>query len=141
MPDISEIFGGGKLSYEEFIAKAGEAGADFGDVNELKVQHEAEIMSIRAQNELDRELDRAGVKNRELVTKLIDMQNVTVDGDGVHGIAEQLEALETSAPYLFEDRQAKSVIPKLRIGMPHKTEANDADSMDDREFYKRVKKM
>lgn len=142
MPDISEIFGSEKLSYEEFLAKAVENGMDIGDMTELKQHHEAEIMSVRVQNELERELDNAGVKDRELVMKLVDMQSVTYDEDGIHGISEQIEALKTNASYLFEDKaQSKSALSKMRIGMPHKNEANDADSMNDRDFYKRIKKI
>lgn len=142
MPDISEIFGGEKLSYEEFLAKAGELGLEIGDMNELKAQYEAEIMSVRAQNELERELDLAGVKNREIVLKLIDMEAVTFDEEGIHGIKEQIDALKESAPYLFEEKKdVKITAPKMRIGMHHKAEANDADSMNDKDYYKRVKKM
>lgn len=141
MAELSEIFGGGKLAYEEFLAKAGEMGLEIGDVAEMRNSYEAEIMSIRAQNALEQELEKVGAKNREIVMKLIDMQNVTVDDEGVHGITEQTEALKTSYPYLFEGRQDGMGTAKLRIGMPHKNEINDSESMSDRDFYRRVKKM
>lgn len=141
MPEISEIFGGGKLSYEEFLAKADEAGVQLGDMGELRRAYEAEITSIRAQNALEKELDHAGARNRELVMKLIDSAAVTVDEEGVHGISEQIDKLRESDPYLFSEKNAEKSTVKLRLGMPHKSETVDADSMDDRDFYRRVKKM
>ena len=47
MPKISEIFGSDKLSYEEFVKKAAEAGGEFGDVAEMKKAHAAEMNRLR----------------------------------------------------------------------------------------------
>ena len=33
---ISEIFGDGRLSYDEFLMKTGEAGIEIGDVGEVR---------------------------------------------------------------------------------------------------------
>lgn len=140
MAEISEIFGGGKISYDEFLIKAGEIGMELGDIGEMRNRYEEEIRGIRCEDALERELDRAGVKNRELVVKIIDMGKVTIGDDGVHGIAEQIDSLRESDPYLFEDA---ATIParKVSTGMVHGGAAADPDRMSDREFYKRIKMM
>lgn len=140
MSEISEVFGDGKISYDEFLIKAGEMGAEFGDIGEMRSRYEEEIRGIRCAGELERELDRAGVKNRELITRIIDMGAVTVDEDGVHGIAEQIDGLRESDPYLFENA-AETPARKVSTGMVHIGTAADPDRMSDREFYRRIKMM
>ncbi len=143
MPDIAKIFGSEKLSYEEFLIRAGEAGGEYGDIGELKRAHSEEIRRIRIGNALERELDHAGAKNRALVSKILDMANVTVDDDGVHGIDMQLKALRESDPYLFEEAEKKAEMTASTIstGMVHGKDVVDADSLDDAEYYRRYKKL
>ena len=102
MPELSEIFGEGKLSYEEFLIKAGEMGAEIGDVGALRQSYEEQLRGVRCHAALERELDRCGAKNRGLISRVIDLDTVTVDEDGVHGLTEQFDALRQSDPYLFE---------------------------------------
>ena len=64
---ISEIFGDGRLSYDEFLMKTGEAGIEIGDVGEVRGAFEKKIEGLRKNSALERELDRAGVKNRSLI--------------------------------------------------------------------------
>lgn len=140
--DISEIFGSDKLSYDEFLIKAGEAGGEFGDLTELRRAHEGEIIAIRRSAALERELDKSGVKNRDLITKVIDLDSVEVDEDGVHGIAEQIAALRESDPYLFDNTPASHAQSKsMHTGLSHRREPLDADSLSDADFYRQIKKM
>ena len=146
MADISEIFGSGKISYDEFLIKAGEMGVEVGDIGKMRTDYEEEIRGIRCRNALERELERSGVKNRELVTRILDMNSVTVDDDGVHGIAEQIDGLRESDPYLFEDAVGqpgvtKSETRRVSTGFSHSGTAVDPDRLSDREFYKRIKLM
>lgn len=148
MPDISEIFGSGKLSYDEFLIKAGEAGAKIGDVGELERSYEDKIRTIRVSGALERELERAGVLNKSLITKIIDTEKITVDEDGVSGIAEQLNALRESDPYLFGAQSAQSsqsagtsAPRQILTGMSHSQKAADPDAMSDVDFYRQIKKM
>ena len=142
MTDISEIFDGARLSYDEFVIKAGEIGAEIGDTRELRSQFEDEVKRVKRSSALERELDRAGAKNRGLISKIIDMDAVTVDGDEVHGISEQLSALRESDPYLFTD-QSPSPTKQMtvRTGIPHSHEPLDPDSLSDRDYYKNIKKL
>lgn len=140
MAEISEIFGSGKISYDEFLIKAGEMGMELGDIGEMRARYEEEIRGIKCAGALERALDRAGVKNRELFMKVIDMGAVTVGEDGVRGITEQIDLLRESDPYLFEDARSASS-SKVSTGLAHGGAAADPDRMSDREFYKRVKMM
>lgn len=142
MADLSEIFGDTKLSYDEFLVKVGEFGAEIGDTRELRQCYEEELREIRRSSALERELDRAGARNRGIISKVIDMNAVTVDEDGVHGIREQLDALRASDPYLFDTAQSSPTQPRtLRTGMPHGHEPLDSDSLSDADYYKNVKKL
>lgn len=144
MADMSEIFGGGKLSYDEFLIKAGELGLEFGDTGEMRRAYEEQIRTIRCSSALERELDRADVRNRELVSKIIDMGAVTVDDEGVHGISEQITALRESDPYLFNAKVNSPVAsagPRMRTGFSHGGESLDPDTMSDRDYYKQIKRM
>lgn len=154
MPEISEIFGEGKLSYEEFLIKAGEMGAEIGDVGALRRTYEEELRGVRCHAALERELDRFGAKNRGLVSRVIDLDTVTVDEDGVHGLTEQLDALRQSDPYLFEAGNGTGAggsgngggtgsggLRGVRIGMPHGREMLDPNSLSDADFYKQIKQM
>lgn len=154
MPELSEIFGEGKLSYEEFLIKAGEMGAEIGDVGALRLSYEEQLRGVRCHAALERELDRFGAKNRGLVSRVIDLDAVTVDEDGVHGLTEQFDALRQSDPYLFEagnsgvgsggsggNGSGSGGVRGVRIGMPHGRETLDPNSLSDADFYKQVKQM
>jgi hypothetical protein len=106
MPRISDIFGSEKLSYEEFVKKAAEAGGEFGDVAEMRKAHTAEMNRLRVTGAVEREAMRAGAKNSGLLMRVIDMGGITVDESGVHGIAEQIGKLRESDPYLFAEKEA-----------------------------------
>lgn len=143
MADLSEIFGGEKLSYDEFLMKAGEMGREIGDLADMRQSYESEILSVKRNAALERELDRSGAKNRSLITKVIDLDSVEIDEDGVHGIAEQIDALRESDPYLFESAAPQSPTqPRtIRTGIAHRHEPLDSDSLSDKDFYKQVKKI
>ncbi len=144
MADISEIFGGGKLSYDEFLIKAGELGLEFGDTGEMRRSYEEQIRGIRCTSALERELDRAEVKNRALVSRIIDMGAVTVDEDGVHGIAEQISALRESDPYLFNQKEKAPLtggMGRMRTGFSHTGESLDPDTMSDADYYRQIKRI
>lgn len=147
MPKISEIFGSEKLSYEEFVKKAAEAGGEFGDVAEMRKAHTAEMNRLRVTGAVEREAMRAGAKNSGLLMRVIDMAGVTVDDSGVHGIAEQIGKLRESDPYLFADKEAgtsaspaKEPAPpaakvSINTGAPHGRETVDPDLLSDADYY------
>ena len=145
MPKISDIFGSERLSYEEFVKKAAEAGGEFGDVAELRKAHTAEMNRLRVTGAVEREALRAGAKNSGLLMRVIDMNGVTVDEGGVHGIAEQIGKLRESDPYLFADKTPETPAPAVTAppapamtvstGAPHGRESVDPDLMSDEDYY------
>ena len=145
MPKISEIFGSEKLSYEEFVKKAAEAGGEFGDVAEMRKAHTAEMNRLRVTGAVEREAMRAGAKNSGLLMRVIDMAGVTVDDSGVHGIAEQIGKLRESDPYLFAEtatapasaKEPAAPAAKVSIGTgaPHGRETVDPDFLSDADYY------
>ena len=166
--ELSEIFGDASMNYAEFSAKAAGLGITFGDIGAVKAEYEGKLAGIRRQNALEKELENTKVKNRALVSRLIDMDKVTVGEDGVTGIAEQLAALKTSDPYLFEDEvsavpnpgisanpldSANPVNPsnpanpvsapamRFSSGYSHGLGGLDPEGMSDAEFYKVVKQL
>jgi hypothetical protein len=80
-------------------------------LNEAKEQWEAEsnarMNEIRVDWELTAGLKQAGARNEKAVLALIDRSKIKVTEEGVQGVAEQLEALRESDPYLFEDNGGK----------------------------------
>ncbi len=145
MPRISDIFGSEKLSYEEFVKKAAEAGGEFGDVAEMRKAHTAEMNRLRVTGAVEREAMRAGAKNSGLLMRVIDMGGITVDESGVHGIAEQIGKLRESDPYLFAEKEAAVpppakepvTLPAVTVstGAPHGRETVDPDLMSDADYY------
>lgn len=146
MPKISDIFGSEKLSYEEFVKKAAEAGGEFGDVTEMRKAHTAEMNRLRVTGAVEREAMRAGAKNSGLLMRVIDMGSVTVDDSGVHGIAEQIGKLRESDPYLFAEKTAEAApspvketvtVPAMTVstGAPHGRESVNPDLLSDADYY------
>ena len=133
MADLRDLFGNASLTYEEFLAKAGEAGAEIGDTAALRADYESRIRDLRCSAALERALDGASAKNRDRLSKLIDFSAVTVDDEGVHGVSEQVNALRRSDPYLFETAPAPR---QIVTGLPHEGAAADPDSLSDDEYYK-----
>lgn len=143
MPKISDIFGSEKLSYEEFVKKAAEAGGEFGDVAEMRKAHTAEMNRLRVTGAVEREALRAGAKNSGLLMRVIDMAGVTVDDSGVHGIVEQIGKLRETDPYLFAEKETAPAVKEtvqvpavtVSTGAPHGRENVDPDLMSDEDYY------
>lgn len=138
MPDISEIFGNESLSYEEFSKRLSKEGMEFGDLAQLRRGYEDKILEIRCMSALERSLEKSGAKNIPLVTRLINMEGITADEEGVHGITEQLDALKESDPYLFESDK-KPTLRAVFSGGSHNGDGADPEKMSDADYYKRVK--
>ncbi len=138
MPDISELFGGEALTYAEFQKKLADGGIEYGDIGEVRRVYEDRICELRCLSALERELERSGVRNTALVTKLIDMEKISADDEGVHGIGEQLDALRESDPYLFTPER-KNTLKAVLTGESHRAEQPDYDKLSDADFYKQVK--
>ena len=149
MPDLMELFGEERLTYAELCERMKAAGLEYGDVGAAKAEFARQLNDVRRSAALERELDRAKVRNRSIVSKIIDMDRVTVGEDGAHGIAEQLDDLRRSDPYLFEPDERPAPAPsapatsgvRFSSGMRPPEAAPDPDTMSDAEYYRAVKKL
>ena len=65
-------------------------------------------------------LSAAGAKNVKAAGALLDKSAISVDEEGTHGLAEQIEAMKRDCGYLFHDGFASS-------GMRHGPQANAED--------------
>ncbi len=152
MPEISEIFGSEKLSFEEFMKKAAESGCEFGDLAALRRVHEAEVSKLLVHGAVEREALLSGARNSELLMRVLDMSGITVDEEGVHGITEQIGRLRETDPYLFGDTgngsaataataatattgEAVTAAVSVSTGAPHGRERIDPDMQTDAEYY------
>lgn len=80
------------------------------EANEQKdAEHKKEMNKVKLRYEIDKELDRAGAKNRIAVMALVDENDVQLsDDEGVKGLSEQLEKLKESDSYLFNDNSSQN---------------------------------
>jgi len=139
--DLKELFGGSRLSFEELMVKCADAGVEFGDLGGLRSEYDGRILAMKKNFALERELEKAGVKNRVLMEKLLDPEKITVDEDGVHGIGEQISALRESDPYLFESAVPAAAPLAVKWGISHGSDVPDPDSMGDAEYYRVIRRM
>lgn len=140
---IAQLFGDGKLSYDELLIKAGEVGIEIGDTASVRGEYGEKLHNERCRHALEREIEHSGAKNAGIIEKMIDMTSVTSDEDGVYGINEQITRLKTEAPYLFNNAAdtAKEKRAVFSSGLPHGEAKADPDSLDDYSYYKKIKKL
>ena len=127
---IKNLFGGGVLSFEELSLRAEEAGVRIGDLAEAESAHRQAMEGICIAHAMERNLEKSGAKNGELVKRAIDMGAVSVENGKVVGLDEQFAALQLSDPYLFRERET------ARTGGEHGSASMDPDGLSDADFYK-----
>jgi len=83
------------------------------DNTKTKQDYEAKINQIKLDSLLENALKEAGAKNVKAVKALLDSEKIKLEGDGIAGVKEQLEALkkEESSKFLFnEQKEDKKVV-------------------------------
>lgn len=48
-------------------------------------------------------ISKSKARNADIVSRMIDMSKISLDGENLIGLTDQIEALKKSDPYLFED--------------------------------------
>lgn len=99
---------------DELSKQAGNSKELSAKIDELKqanqessTAYEAKIATINKNNKIDLALRDAGARNPKAVRALLDESKVSVDGDNIIGLADQLKSLEDSDSYLFQTKDAK----------------------------------
>jgi len=106
----------------------------------------AEISKLRTEHALDSALRAGKAKNPKFVKAALDMEKIKLDGDKLLGLDDQLTALKTSDPYLFDAEDADDDDPankqtgiRLNSGGDHKpAKTPDYSKMSDEEYYSSV---
>lgn len=70
---------------------------------QTKEEYEAKMAELKKNTAIDLFLSSQKAKNVKAVKALLDMQKVSIDGDNLIGIEEQLKTLKEAEPYLFGD--------------------------------------
>ena len=69
--------------------------------NTTKEEYETKIAALRKETSIELALKDQRAKNIKAVKALLDLDKVTIDGDNLIGLKEQLEGLKESDSYLF----------------------------------------
>lgn len=69
--------------------------------NQTKEEYETKIAVLRKETAIELRLKDEKAKNVKAVKALLDLDNVTVDGDNLIGLDEQLKTLKEKESYLF----------------------------------------
>ena len=64
---------------------------------------QAELLNLKRDSAIDLALTKAGARNIKAVKALFDMDKITLDGDTIKGLDEQVTAVKTDNGYLFDD--------------------------------------
>ena len=90
-----------------------------------KAEYEANLKKVTLGNKIDFALLGARAKNTKAVRALLDESKISLDGENVLGLKEQLEQVRKENPYLFGEKQSDNPPPPAG-GTPPKSNAGDA---------------
>lgn len=79
------------------------------EIETLKAEHEAEKTNAQRDTLLEKSL-KDKVVDLDVVKRLLDLDKLTIEGDEVKGLDEQIKELQTSKAFLF--KKAQPVAPK-----------------------------
>lgn len=95
-------------------------------ITDLQTKYDTDIAAAKLGGALETALVSAKAKNNKAVKALLDMEKITLDGDTLKGLDEQIKALSESDPYLFDlEDGTKS---KVDSGKPHGGSAGATES-------------
>lgn len=86
-----------------------------------KTDYEASIKKLTLDGKVEAALMGAKAKNTKAVRALLDASKISLDGENVLGLAEQLETLKKDASYLFGDEKPLNPPPPAGGGDPKNT--------------------
>jgi len=81
-----------------------------------QAEADAKAMGILKAFAVNSAVAAAGTIDPEVVAMLIDREKVTIDGETVSGISEQIEELRKNKPHLFEDNGGRAKFTKGTSG-------------------------
>lgn len=92
---------------------------------DLEKESKANIDNVTKNFLIDKVLSNSKAKNVDILKKQIDMGKITLDGEVIKGLDEQIEALQKSDSYLFNIENETN--PEINLGGTHTetTPSND----------------
>jgi len=91
--------------------------AELENINkQTKEEYEKKIAAIRKETAIELALKDAKARNVKAVKALLDLDKVSLDGENLIGLDEQLKGLKESDPYLFGEDKLKGRDPSLGNG-------------------------
>ena len=79
---------------------------------QTKEEYENKIAALRKETAIELALKDAKARNIKAVKALLDLDKVSLDGDNILGLEEQLKGLKESDPYLFGEDKLSGREPK-----------------------------
>ncbi len=79
--------------------------------NQTKEEYETKIAALRKETSIELALKDEKAKNIKAVKALLDLEKVSLDGENIIGLEEQLKGLKESDPYLFGEDTLKGRKP------------------------------
>lgn len=100
------------MGIEEELAEAilNEAQKEGGELQRQLSERESELVGLRLDCAVNDELRRYGAKNNKAVKALLNMDSVSLDGEVLNGLIEQLEQLKEENGFLFGGAEVPKVV-------------------------------
>lgn len=99
------------------------------DAADWETKYNTDIEGLRLTNDINMEIVAKKGKNPKLIMSALDMSKVKRDGDKILGLSEQLEALQKSDSYLFEETPGGDGGARMNTGGHHSTNTNTNNFM------------
>ena len=91
----------------------------------LQETHDKEMSETRKNLMLENSLMKANVKNSKAIKGMLDLDKITIDGDELTGLDDQIKALKESDSYLFNIEEPTKTID---LGSQHTQEKSEDNS-------------
>lgn len=99
------------------------------DAADWETKYNTDIEGLRLTNDVNMEIIAKKGKNPKLIMAALDMSKVKRDGEKILGLSEQLEALQKSDSYLFEEEPGGDSGARMNTGGHHSNNTNTTNFM------------
>ena len=90
----------------------------------LQAESESKLLETRKNLMLENSLMKANVKNSKAIKGMLELDKITIDGDELSGLDDQIKALKESDSYLFNIEEPTKTID---LGSQHSSQKNEDD--------------
>lgn len=90
----------------------------------LQAESESKLLETRKNLMLENSLMKANVKNSKAIKGMLELDKITINGDELDGLDDQIKALKESDSYLFNIEEP---IKTIDLGSQHSSQKNEDD--------------